>query len=297
MGKFNGHFYPGLYLYSYGLYQTIVISKAIIFNESTLHSPCPPKNKRKWAILWKISYSGVLKMVTGSLLTAYVVICLDDGMVLMNKQVPSRFMYPKEWQHLTMFILLTLNGCVDILSKNLLPQRCVFLELGVQVLTFCVLLLLLVSHIQGSEGVELQVHSLLILVVLLLVLVLTVELWTPGMFHLWIMETFLFLSMGSWLMQAAFILYKPITGYPWQDEDLSDLAFVTTFFCWHVMINASCQLGIYSFSFLWYNCFCFSWKSTEYKEAPYHRPYYKLLHEVEQSEKDDQAPLLPINSP
>ncbi|KAM9612871.1 transmembrane epididymal protein 1-like [Trichechus inunguis] len=300
MGKFNGHFYPGLYLFSYGLYQTIVISKAIIFNNSLLYPSCPPRNKGRWATLWKISYGGLLKMVTGSILTAYVVICLDDGMVLMSKQVPPRFMYPKEWQHLTMFILLILIGCADITSKNLLPQRCVVLEKSTLVLTFYVLLLLLVSHIQASVGVELQVHSLLILVVFLLVLVLTAELWVPDMFHLWLIETFLFLMMGSWLMHTGFILYRPVTGYTWQDDDMSDIVFVTTFFCWHMMINASCQLVIYGFSSFWYHCFCPGLKLTGSKETQYHAsppgPLYKLLQELEQSEKDDQALLLPTSS-
>ncbi|XP_004372945.1 transmembrane epididymal protein 1A-like [Trichechus manatus latirostris] len=300
MGNFIGHVFPGLFLVLYGLYQAIVVSKAVIFNASLLYPSCPPRNKGRWAMLWKISYVGLLKMVTGSFLIVYEINCVKGGLILMNRDMPPRFMYPKEWQHLTIFILLTLNGCVDILSKNLLPQRCVVLELGVRILTFYVLLLLLVSHTQGTVGVELQVHSLLILVVFLLMLVLTAELWAPGMFHLWLIETFLFLMMGSWLVQAGFILFKPVSSYPWQDDDMSDIMFVTTFFCWHVVINALCLLGIYGFSFFWYRCYSPSLKLTGLNEAPYHAsppgPVYKLLQEVEESEKDDQA-LLPTSSP
>ncbi|XP_023386989.1 transmembrane epididymal protein 1A-like [Pteropus vampyrus] len=163
MGKFNGHLYPGLYLFSYGLYQATVLFKAMLASDSLLYASCPPRNKGRWARLWKISYGGLMKMVTGSTLTIYVVFCLDDGMVLMNKKVPPRFMYPKEWQHLTMFILLALNGCIDVMSKNLLPQRCVLLEKGTLVLILYVLLMLFISHVQGSAGIELQTHSLLIL--------------------------------------------------------------------------------------------------------------------------------------
>ncbi|XP_053461717.1 transmembrane epididymal protein 1-like [Nycticebus coucang] len=296
MGKFNGHFYPGLYLFSYGLYQATVVSKNMLFKESPLYPSCLLKNKTRWARLWKISYGGWLRIVTGSILTVYVVTCLDDGMVLMNKQVPPRFMYPKEWQHLTMFVLLTLSGCVDVMSKNLLPRRCVVLEKGTLALSFYELLLLMVSHVKGSEGIELQVHSLFTVLVFLLVLVLTAELWAPDMSHLWMIETFLFLLMGSWLMQSGFILFRPISGYPWQDDDISDLMFVTTFFCWHLMINASCLLGIYGFSLLWHRCYSPSLKVMRSKEAPYHTstpgPLYMMLQEMEQSEKDDQAPLL-----
>ncbi|XP_014311584.1 LOW QUALITY PROTEIN: transmembrane epididymal protein 1-like [Myotis lucifugus] len=277
-----------------------VVFKTTIVNDSLLYPSCPPRNKGIWARLWEISYQGLLKIVTGSIFTIYVIFCLDDGMVLMNREMPPRFMYPKEWQHLTMFILLTLNGCVDVTSKNLLPQRCVLLEKGALVLIFYVLLILLVSHVQDSTGVELQVHSLLILVVFLLMLVLTVELWAPNTFHLSMTEAFLFLMMGSWLMQAGFILYRPVTGYPWQDDDISDIMFVTTFFCWHVMINALCLLGTYGISSFWHHCYSPRSKLTGSKEAPYYAntegPRTHLT-EVKQSEKDDQALLLPESSP
>ncbi|XP_016001040.2 transmembrane epididymal protein 1-like [Rousettus aegyptiacus] len=271
----------------------------MLVSDSLLYAPCSPRNKGRWARLWTIAYGGLMKMVTGSTLTIYVVFCLDDGMVLMNKKVPPRFMYPKEWQHLTMFILLALNGCVDVTSKNLLPRRCVLLEKGTLVLIFYVLLMLFVSHVQGSAGIELQTHSLLILVVFLLMLVLTIELWAPDTFHLSLIENFLFLMMGSWLMQAGFILYRPVTGYPWQDDDISDIMFVTTFFCWHVMINALCLLGLYGISSIWHHCYNPSLKLTGSEEAPYHMdavgPIYKSLPEVEESEKGDQA-LLPSES-
>ncbi|KAF4018630.1 hypothetical protein G4228_010418 [Cervus hanglu yarkandensis] len=239
-------------------------------------------------------------MLAGSGLMAYEISCVERGLTLMNRDLPPRFTYAKQWQHLTMFILFTLNGCIDIMSKNLLPQRCVPLEKGILVLTFYVLLLLLASHVQDSAGVELQVHSLLILVVLLLMLVFTAELWAPDTFQLAVIETFLFQMMGSWLVQAGFILYKPVSGYPWEDDDISDIMFVTTFFCWHVMINALCLLGIYGVSSFWHRCYHPSWKLKGSREAPCYiysrRPLYQLLQEVEQSEKDDQA-LLSKSSP
>ncbi|KAM6218552.1 transmembrane epididymal protein 1-like [Rhynchocyon petersi] len=300
MGNFIGHVYPGLFLFLYGLHQAVVVSRAVIFNESVLYPSSPPQHKGRWAVLWKISYGGLMKTVTGFILIIYEIQCIKGGLILMNREVPPRFMHPKEWQHLTMFILLTLNGCIDIVSKNLLPRRCVFLELGVRILTSYVLLLLLVSHTQGTTGVELHVHSLLTLVVLLLMLVLTAELWAPNTFLFWLMETFLFLMMGSWLMQAGFILFKPISSYPWQDDDISDIMFVTTFFCWHVMTNALCFLGIYGFSTFWYHCYRPSFKWTLFREAPCNAnppgPLYMLLHEVDPSEKDDQA-VLPTSSP
>ncbi|XP_057583198.1 transmembrane epididymal protein 1A-like [Hippopotamus amphibius kiboko] len=281
MGTFIGHVYPGLFLLSYGLYQAVVVSKAVIFNDTFLCPSPPPGNKGRWARLWRIPYGGLLKMLAGSGLIACEISSGKGGLMLMSRELPPRFLYAKQWQHLTMFILLTLNGCVDVVSKNLLPLRCVPLEKGTMVLTFYVLLLLLGSHVQDSAGVELQVHSLLILVVLLLMLVLTVQLWAPDTLQLSVIEAFLFQMMGSWLVQAAFILYKPVTGYPWQDDDISDITFVTSFFCWHMMINGLCLLGIYGVSSFWCRCYRPSWKLMGSRESPGYTsamgPLYKLL--------------------
>ncbi|XP_021120975.1 LOW QUALITY PROTEIN: transmembrane epididymal protein 1, partial [Heterocephalus glaber] len=298
---FFGHVYPGLFLVLYGLYQAIVVSKAVIFNDSLLNPSCPPKNKGRWARLWKISFGGWAKIMTGILLIIYNISATEEEFRLMSRELPPRFMYPKEWQHLTMFTLLSLNGCGDVISKNVLPQRCVVLEKGTQALSIYELLLLLVSsHVKDSSGVELQLHSLLILVVFLLMVVVTAEMWAPAMFHLWLIETFLSLMMGSWLVQAGFILYRPISGYPWDDDDISDIMFVTTFFCWHVIINALCLLGIYGFSSFWHHCYSPRLKLMESKEAPCQEntsgPLYRLLWQVKLPEKDDQVPLLSKSS-
>ncbi|XP_005375060.1 PREDICTED: transmembrane epididymal protein 1 [Chinchilla lanigera] len=300
MGNFVGHVHPGLFLFFYGVYQAIMISRAVIVNDSLLHPSCPPKNKGRWARLWKISFGGWAKIAAGILFMVNDLSFSEIQIRLMSKEMPPRFMYPKEWQHLTMFVLLILNGCAEVVSKNVLPQRFVVLEKGTLVLSVYELLLLMVSHVKGSSGVELQIHSLLILVVFLLMLVLTAELWAPEMIHLQLIETLLLLMMGSWLVQGGFILYKPISGYPWDDNDISDIMFVTTFFCWHVMTNALFLLGIYGLSSFWYHCYSPSLKLMGSKEAPCHEstpgPLYRLLQEAEQPEEDDQAPLLSKSS-
>ncbi|XP_036057857.1 transmembrane epididymal protein 1 [Onychomys torridus] len=299
MGDFIGHVYPGLFLALYGLYQAIVVSRAMIFSDSLLYPSYLSKNKGRWARLWQIAHTGWLKAVTGSLLIIYEVTSVEGGLKLMSKEMPPRFMFPKEWQHLTMFALLTLDGCVEVMSKNVLRQRRVVLERGSTVLAMYVLLLLLVSHVKDSSGVELQVHSLLILVVFLLMLVLTAELWAPERFHLWMIETFLFLMMGTWLIQAGFILFRPVSGYPWEDDDISDIMFVTTFFCWHVMINALCLVGVYGFSSFWHHYYSPSLRLMASKKVLYRESssgtFYQLLQAAEQQDKDDQA-LLPSRS-
>ncbi|XP_017195848.2 transmembrane epididymal protein 1-like [Oryctolagus cuniculus] len=301
MGTFIGHVYPGLFLVLYGLHQAVAVSRAMIAGTPLPCPPRAPRNKGRWAWLWTLSYAGLLKTAAGSLLVAYEISCVEGGLVLMDRQLPPRFMYPHEWQHLTMFALLALLGCVELVSGSLLPRRCVALEKGALALTFYELLLLLGSHVKDSSGVELQVHALLVLVVLLLSLVLTAQLWAPAARQLRLMESFLFLVMGSWLVQAGFILYRPISGFPWQDDDVSDIMFVTTFFCWHVMADALCLLGVHGFSFFWLRCYGPRSEPAGSTGAPCHAgprgPLYTLLQEAEQSEKEEGALLLPQAQP
>nr|XP_044999484.1 LOW QUALITY PROTEIN: transmembrane epididymal protein 1A [Jaculus jaculus] len=119
------------------------------------------------------------------------------------------------------------------------------------------------------------------------------EPWALGAVRLWLMETFLFLMMGTWLMQAAFILYKSVSGYPWEDDDSM---FVTTSFCRHLVISALCLLGIYSFASFWYRHCSPSLKLRGSKKAPdpesSSRPLPRWLREAEQLEKDQRALLL-----
>ncbi|KAL1775442.1 regulator of G-protein signaling protein-like [Sigmodon hispidus] len=196
-------------------------------------------------------YSGFLKILSSCVLVIQELNSIHWHLILISKVYHQRdFMYRKQWQHLTLYMSFFLSGCVDVVSQNLLPKRCVVLEQGGQALSMCLLLPLMVSHMQDTEGVELQTHLLLIQALFLLTLVVTVELWTPNVLLIWMLKAFLYLVTGSWLMQIAFMLYKPISGYKWMDDDKNDMAFATIFFCWHVVFSAFLMIWIYGFSVL-----------------------------------------------
>lgn len=155
-----------------------------------------------------------------------------------------------------MYMSFFLSGCVDVVSQNLLPQRCAALEQGAQALSVFLLAPMMVSHIQDLDGVELRAHILLTQAIFLLMLVVIAELWAPNVLQLWVMKAFLYMIVGSWLIQLGFMLYKPISGYKWMDDDKNDILFVTTFFCWHVVFIAILMIWIYGFSFWWYCYIC-----------------------------------------
>ncbi|XP_069315593.1 transmembrane epididymal protein 1-like [Eulemur rufifrons] len=257
MGGFEGHLYPGLSLFFYGLYQARLVSRALICNAPVQYPPRHPWNKGRWARLRQIYYVGLLKILSACILVAQELHSIPTQFVLISKIYHQRnFVYRKQWQHLTFYMTIFLSGCVDVVSQNLLPQRCAALEQSVQVLGMFIFLPLMVSHMQDTEGVELRSHMLLTQAMFLLMLVVIAELWAPNMPLVWIMKAFLYMITGSWLIQTGFMLYKPISGYKWMDDDENDIAFVTTFFCWHVVFNAILMVWIYSFSFLWY-CYIF----------------------------------------
>lgn len=198
-------------------------------------------------------YIGFLKILSACILVAQELNSIHWQVVLISKMYHQRnFMYRKQWQHLTLYMSFFLSGCVDVVSQNLLPTRCVVLEQGAQALSMCLLLPLMVSHMQDIEGVELQTHALLVQALFLLTLVVTAELWAPDVLLIWVLKAFLYLVTGSWLMQIGFMLYKPISGYKWMDDDKNDLAFATTFFCWHVAFSALVMIWIYGVSVVWH---------------------------------------------
>ncbi|XP_002919423.1 transmembrane epididymal protein 1 [Ailuropoda melanoleuca] len=257
MGGFEGHLYPGLSLFFYGLYHARLVSRALICNYPVQYLPRHPWSKGRWARLQQIYYVGLVKILSAFILAAQELHNIHGQFVLISKIYHQRnFLYRKQWQHLTLYMAFFLSGCVDVVSQNLLPQRCAALEQGAQALGMFLFLPLMVSHMQDSEGVELQSHILLTQAIFLLVLVVIAELWAPDMLQLWVMKAFFYMMTGSWLIQIGFMLYKPISGYKWMDDDKNNIVFVTTFFCWHVAFIAILMIWVYGFSFLWYCHVC-----------------------------------------
>ncbi|XP_066111229.1 transmembrane epididymal protein 1-like [Saccopteryx bilineata] len=257
MGGFEGHLYPGLSLFFYGLYHARLVFRALICDCPLQYLPRHSWSKGRWARLQQVHYVGLVKMLSACVMVAQELHSIPGPLVLITKLYHQRdFFYRKQWQHLTLYMTYFLSGSIDVVSQNLLPQRCAALEQGAQALGVFLHLPLLVSHMQDSEGVELQCHLLLIQAVFLLTLVVIAELWAPNVLQLWVMKAFFYMITGSWLMQIGFMLYKPISGYKWMDDDKNDIIFVTTFFCWHVAFIAILMIWIYGFSLWWYRYIC-----------------------------------------
>ncbi|XP_010628608.1 transmembrane epididymal protein 1A [Fukomys damarensis] len=253
MGGFEGHLFPGLLFFFCGLYNAQLVSRALICNSIVQYPPRRPWDKGRWAWLQQIHCIGLLKILSACILIAQEFYSIPGQLVLISKLYHQRnFMYRKQWQHLTLYMSFFLSGCLDMVSQNLLSQRCAALEQSTQAVGTFIYLPLMVSHMQDTEGVELQSHMLLTQAMFLLTLVVFAELWASSEPLIWMMKAFFNIVIGSWLMQIGFMLYKPISGYKWMDDDNNDIEFTTTFFCWHVLFSAFLMIWIYGFSFVWY---------------------------------------------
>lgn len=257
MGGFEGHLYPGLSLFFYGLDQARLISRALICNYAVQYPPRHPWTKGRWARLRQIYCVGSVKILSACILVAQELHNIHGQFVLISKRYHQRnLLYHKQWQHLTLYMTFFLSRCADAVSKNLLPQRCAAPEQGAQTLGIFLFLPLMVCHMQDSEGVELQAHLLHMQTMLLLMLVVIAELWAPNMPQLWVMKALFYMIAGSWLIQTGSLLYKPISGHKWMDDDKHNTMFVTTFFCWHVASIAILMIWIHGSSFLFYCYIC-----------------------------------------
>ncbi|XP_078420680.1 transmembrane epididymal protein 1-like [Cetorhinus maximus] len=259
MGTFIGHISPGLAFLSFGILYAFKFSLMVLRGEKIqLVSAARPRGYR--SCLRRIPAEGVMKIVYGTLavMAEFFYPPGVNKLIIYNKEQPDHpFIHPNEWQHVTMYSYFALSGWVDIISQACLPRRLFLLENIAITLAFYTQALILHSHMHGKERVENSVHTLLLLACFLVCLILTVEIWRPNDHVLWFTKTCLVMTQGTWLLHAAFILYKPFTGKPWKSDDMANLMFVTNFFCWHIALNTILLLAIFSLTGLWLSrCSC-----------------------------------------
>lgn len=254
MGTFIGHISPGIAFLSFGLLYAVRFSSLLARGQRTLCLPGTARRPGVRGCVGRVPAEGVMKVVysTVAVLAEFFYPPGVDKLHMYNPDKPGYpFIHPNEWQHATMYAYFALSGWVDIISQACLPRRVHLCERVAIALPFYIEALLLYHHAHGKQQVESTVHSLLLLACLLVCVVLTAELWRPNEPLLWFAKTCLVMVKGSWLLHAAFILYRPFLGQPWADGDMANLMFLTNFFCWHLALNASLLLAIYWFTALW----------------------------------------------
>ncbi|XP_028918564.1 transmembrane epididymal protein 1A-like [Ornithorhynchus anatinus] len=256
MATFLGHVLPGLVFLLFGFYYALLVSRALLRGQRFLCPPRPPRSQTGASWLQRVPAEGLVKAFCSMtvILTEFFYPPGANRLVLLDREDPARrFLYEDAWQHFTMYAFFMVSGWVDVLSQTWLARRREGLERAALALAFHVLTVLLLSHSQGKNALESRVHTLLLLPAGILALVLTVELWAPDQPQLWIARSWLIMVFGSWLLQTAFVLYRPPSGRPWQTNNPSELMFLTTFFCWHLALCAALLAAVYVLCALWHH--------------------------------------------
>ncbi|XP_004713530.1 transmembrane epididymal protein 1-like [Echinops telfairi] len=256
MGTFKGHVVPGTYFLGYSLYYSVLVSLALLRKQRLVKPPLPRREKceRVWCHLGLVEGSIKLLCPLVSILGELFYPLGVNHLKLIDWEDPHRsFVYKDYWQHITMFGFFLLSGAVDIVSWFCLARQMAPLEQAIEALAFYVLMLLMATHVENKSALEVRVHLLLLVPTCLLALVLTIEVWVPDQPRLWVLKAWMRLVFSSWLLQIGVLLYAPPSGQPWRSENPEDLAFVTIFFTWHLVLGVAILAVIYGLYSLWHH--------------------------------------------
>ncbi|XP_072494428.1 transmembrane epididymal protein 1A-like [Notamacropus eugenii] len=254
MATFVGHLMPGVISFFFGLYYALLTSLAILREQRLLILPLPPRDKRPQGWLQQLPVEGLLKTLVciPGILCALFYPVGTNRLAIIDWEDPERqFLHQNTWQHVTIYSFLFLSGMVDIVSRSWLARQQMKLEKAALALTFQGSALIFISHTAGKTALEVRCHNLLVIPIMLMALVLIIELWFPDQPVLWVFKTWMFLLLGSWCAQLSSILFYPITGHPWKADKPEEIMYLTTFFCWHLILDALVIAGIYGLCSLW----------------------------------------------
>ncbi|XP_068137421.1 transmembrane epididymal protein 1A-like [Hyperolius riggenbachi] len=245
MGTFIGHISPGLAFLSFGLLYAFRYSWMVLNGCRDQYAPCNKPKQRFWKAL---PVEAVMKLIY-SFMAVLAEFFFPPGVQKLrffrSDDPEYRFQHPSEWQHATMYGHFCLSGILDIVSQCCLQKRCPLLEqIGITA-AFFITTLLLKFHGHGKEAVEVQVHYLLFITCAITCALMIVEIWQPNQRRLWFTKAWLVTVQGTWLLHAAFILYLPPTGHSWDSSDPANLMFLTTFYCWHLTLDAGLMALIF----------------------------------------------------
>uniref|UniRef100_A0A8C6I897 Transmembrane epididymal family member 3 n=1 Tax=Mus spicilegus TaxID=10103 RepID=A0A8C6I897_MUSSI len=263
MGSFEGHLLSGSGLLLYSIYYSSLMSLALLQKQRMPKHLLLPRKMLGCRLFFPVSYEAVVKVV----IPAFAILCeyyyplgVNHLMMIDWKDPRRLFVFKDTWQHVTMFGFFILSGIAGIVSQAKQASWSVKLERTGEALAFYVVALLMIAHIENKSVLEIRVHLLFVLPAFLLALILTVEIWVPDNAPLWVLKSWMGLVLSTWMLQIC-EMYIPFTGQPWRADNPTDLAFVTIFFCWHLVLGVTLLIAIYGLCSLWHHHYS-SWTKT-----------------------------------
>ena len=225
MGSFQGHLYPGLVFATLALWWTFQSLNRYFrslrtntYFKSSITYPCTclcGKLKR-----WPVE--SIIKMV---LVTLQFSVEMYNGIF--------RGCYYACATHATMLFFFILGSGVEIMVhfKVPLPKDIEYLA---NVLAVVIEGMMFKLHVEGTNELNVRVHSLLGYVIYACAIIGCLEMKYRHSLTVTICRFYFFFLQGTWLCQMALILYNPFpNAEKWKPDDRSQHHLVGMMFAWH----------------------------------------------------------------
>ncbi|XP_071114076.1 transmembrane protein 45B-like [Haliotis cracherodii] len=230
MGTFGGHALPGSFFIIFAIWYTIQSFRRFFQCRengarftSTVTFPCSCLCGRfkNWPV------EAMIKLFF---------ITVGFSLEIIHGFVDGQFRAIGNGQHATMFFFFGLTGLIDILIhfRAPLPRNIDYIS---NAMAFGVEALLFNFHLYGRTPLDVLVHVLLLYVVLASIVCVFAEMRYRHNLLAPLGRSYLMMMQGTWFWQVGFILYPPLGGAKWNENDHGQLMIATMYFTWHGGFN------------------------------------------------------------
>ncbi|CAM9825934.1 unnamed protein product [Bubo scandiacus] len=226
MANFKGHALPGSFFLLFGLWWSVKYPLQYLSQKVT------KKSHKIYCFQRVDAIEGGIKIIfalIGMLAEQFV----PDG--------PHLYLYSGEnrdwvklmnWQHTTMYLFYGLSGVVDVFTyvSQAVPQGLDRLMLSVAVFVEgC----LFYYHVLHRPMLDQHIHSLLLIAVFSGACSVMLEVFLRDNIVLEMFRAGVTIVQGTWFWQIGVVLFQPWGGPMWDENDHSNIMFLTMCFFWH----------------------------------------------------------------
>ncbi|XP_061332111.1 LOW QUALITY PROTEIN: transmembrane protein 45B-like [Pezoporus flaviventris] len=226
MANFKGHALPGSFFLLFGLWWSVKYPLQYLSQKVT------KKSHRIYCFQRVDAIEGGLKIIfalIGMLAEQFV----PDG--------PHLYLYSGEnrdwvklmnWQHTTMYLFYGLSGVVDVFTylSPVVPRGLDRLMLSVAVFVEgC----LFYYHVLHRPMLDQHIHSLLLIAIFAGACSTMLEVFLRDNIVLEMFRAGATIVQGTWFWQIGVVLFRPWGGPMWDENEHSNIMFLTMCFFWH----------------------------------------------------------------
>ncbi|XP_075377294.1 LOW QUALITY PROTEIN: transmembrane protein 45B-like [Mycteria americana] len=226
MANFKGHALPGSFFLLFGLWWSVKYPLQYLSQKAN-------KKSHKMYYFQRVdAIEGGIKIIfalIGMLAEQFV----PDG--------PHLYLYSGDnhdwvklmnWQHTTMYLFYGLSGVVDVFTyfSQVVPRGLDRLMLSVAVFVEgC----LFYYHVLHRPMLDQHIHSLLLIAIFAGACSIMLEVFLRDNIVLEMFRAGVTIIQGTWFWQIGVVLFQPWGGPTWDENDHSNIMFLTMCFFWH----------------------------------------------------------------